>query len=149
MRTHAQMQRSPAPIRAIAQEALRAAVHAPTEQEGFDVLADGLRRIGDLSAGAPILADRSPAQRPDCHVGDLAILSTRSETRVVRIKGRAADLCYDWKVEVLGSPIWAIDARDHAPAFTNLAFAMDCQLSPLLADVEEVDFPDDEEVSYV
>ncbi|RAS38299.1 hypothetical protein [Paraburkholderia bryophila] len=66
-----------------------------------------------------------------CQRDNLAILSGKFGTRVVRVVGRAADLYYDWKVEVLGSPIWAIDARSDAPAFTNLGFVMDGQLMPL------------------
>lgn len=66
-----------------------------------------------------------------CQRGNLAILSGKFGTRVVRIVGRAADIYYDWKVEVLGSPVWAIDARSDAPAFTNLGFVMDGQLMPL------------------
>jgi hypothetical protein len=73
-----------------------------------------------------------------CQRDNLAILSGKFGTRVVRVVGRAADLYYDWKVEVLGSPIWAVDARSDAPAFTNLGFVMDAQLFPLDAtdDVE-------------
>lgn len=77
-------------------------------------------------------------QHSRCHVGGLAILSTRYDTRVVRVKARAADLYYDWKVEVLGSPIWCIDARSDAPAFTNLGFVMEGQLIPL-ADTDDVE----------
>ena len=66
-----------------------------------------------------------------CQRDNLAILSGKFGTRVVRIVGRAADIYYDWKVEVLGAPIWAIDARSDAPAFTNLGFVMDGQLMPL------------------
>lgn len=72
------------------------------------------------------------------HRGNLAILTGRFGTRVVRVVGRAADIYYDWKVEVLGSPIWAIDARSDAPAFTNLGFVMDGQLIPL-AETDDVD----------
>jgi len=73
-----------------------------------------------------------------CERDNIAILSGKFGTRVVRVVGRAADLYYDWKVEVLGSPIWAIDARSDAPAFTNLGFVMDAQLMPL-ADTEDVE----------
>ncbi|PQV51811.1 hypothetical protein [Paraburkholderia sp. BL21I4N1] len=73
-----------------------------------------------------------------CQRDNLAILTNRFGTRVVRIVGRAADLYYDWKVEVLGSPIWCIDARSDAPAFTNLGYAMDGQLFPL-AETDEVE----------
>ena len=73
-----------------------------------------------------------------CRCDNLAILSGKFGTRVVRIVGRAADLYYDWKVEVLGSPIWAVDARSDAPALTNLGFVMDTQLIPL-ADAENVE----------
>jgi hypothetical protein len=41
-------------------------------------------------------------------------------------------------VEVLGSPIWAVDARSDAPAFTNLGFVMDAQLFPL-AETDDVE----------
>ncbi|MFB5151643.1 hypothetical protein WJH60_18785 [Burkholderia orbicola] len=64
------------------------------------------------------------------HIGQLAILSTASTTRVVRVVGRAADLYYDWKVEVLGSPIWAIDARRGVPVFTNLGLVADRDVVP-------------------
>ena len=37
------------PIRAIVQDALRAAVHAPSEREGFDLLADALRKVSELN----------------------------------------------------------------------------------------------------
>jgi len=37
------------PIRAIVQEALRAAVHARSEREGFDLLADALRKVSELA----------------------------------------------------------------------------------------------------
>jgi hypothetical protein len=73
-----------------------------------------------------------------CQRDNLAILSGKFGTRVVRVVGRAADLYYDWKVEVLGSPIWAIDARSDAPAFTNLGFVMDAQLFPL-AETDDVE----------
>ena len=73
-----------------------------------------------------------------CERDNLAILSGKFGTRVVRVVGRAADLYYDRKVEVLGSPIWAIDARSDAPAFTNLGFVMDAQLIPL-AGTEDVE----------
>ena len=73
-----------------------------------------------------------------CRAGSLAILSTRHDTRIVRVKARAADLYYDWKVEVLGSPVWCVDARSDAPAFTNLGFVMDAQLIPL-AETDDVD----------
>jgi hypothetical protein len=55
-----------------------------------------------------------------CERDKLAILSGKFGTRV------------------LGSPIWAIDARSDAPAFTNLGFVMDAQLMPL-ADTEDVE----------
>lgn len=64
------------------------------------------------------------------HAGQLAILATNSATRVVRVVGRAADMYYDWKVEVLGSPIWAVDARRGVPAFTNLGYVADRDLVP-------------------
>ena len=73
-----------------------------------------------------------------CQRDNLAILSGKFGTRVVRVVGRAADLYYDWKVEVLGSPIWAVDARSDAPAFTNLGFVMDSQLFPL-AETDDVE----------
>lgn len=73
----------------------------------------------------------SRAQNVQCQRGSLALLTNRFGTRVVRVVGRAADVYYDWKVEVLGSPIWCIDARSDAPAFTNMALAMDGQLMPL------------------
>ena len=73
-----------------------------------------------------------------CQRDNLAILTSRFGTRVVRVVGRAADLHYDWKVAVLGSPIWAVDARSDAPAFTNLGFVMDSQLMPLL-DTDDVE----------
>jgi hypothetical protein len=73
-----------------------------------------------------------------CQRDNLAILTNRFGTRVVRIVGRAADIYYDWKVEVLGSPIWAIDARSDAPAYTNLGFVMDAQLFPL-AETDDVE----------
>jgi hypothetical protein len=66
-----------------------------------------------------------------CERDNLAILSNRFGTRIVRVVSRAVDMYYDWKVEVLGSPIWCIDARSDAPAFTNLGFVMDAQLMPL------------------
>lgn len=65
-----------------------------------------------------------------CQRDNLAILMNRFGTRVVSIVGRAADIYYDWNVEVRGSPIWAIDARSDAPAFTNLGFVMEAQLFP-------------------
>lgn len=64
------------------------------------------------------------------HTAQLAILSTDSTTRVVRVVGRAADMYYDWRVEVLGSPIWAIDARRGVPDFTNLGLVADHDLIP-------------------
>lgn len=73
-----------------------------------------------------------------CHAGILAVLSTRFGTRVVRVKGRAADICFDWKVEVLGSPVWCVDARSDAPALTNLGLAKDAQLFPLETDDMEL-----------
>jgi len=73
-----------------------------------------------------------------CHAGNLAILSGKFGTRVVRVVGRAADLYYDWKVEVLGSPIWIIDARSDKPQLSNLGFAQDCRLFPLEMEAEEV-----------
>ena len=66
-----------------------------------------------------------------CQRDNLAILTNRFGTRVVRVVGRAADMYYDWKVEVLGSPIWCVDARSDAPAFTNLGLVTDGQLIPL------------------
>lgn len=72
------------------------------------------------------------------HAGNLAILSTRFGTRVVQVKGRAADICYDWKVEILGAPVWAIDARTGKPAFSTLSFAKDSDLFPMTDDVEGV-----------
>ncbi|CAE6971631.1 hypothetical protein R69608_07645 [Paraburkholderia nemoris] len=39
------------PIHNIVQDALRAAVHARTEREGFDVLADALRKVSEMMAG--------------------------------------------------------------------------------------------------
>jgi hypothetical protein len=74
---------------------------------------------------------KSRHQGDRCKVGTLALLSTDRETRVVRIKGRAADICYDWKVEVLGSPIWGVDARTSTPTFTTLPFVSDGALIPL------------------
>lgn len=73
-----------------------------------------------------------------CQRDSLAILTSRFGTRVVRVVGRAADLYYDWKVEVLGSPIWVVDAHSDAPAFTNLGFVMDGQLIPL-PDTDDVE----------
>ncbi len=73
------------------------------------------------------------------HAGQLAILSTRHETRVVRVLSRAADICLDWKVEVLGSPAWMVDARTKVPALTNVGFARAQDLHA---------FEDSEEVSY-
>ncbi|MFM0363721.1 hypothetical protein [Paraburkholderia sediminicola] len=73
-----------------------------------------------------------------CQRDNLAILSGKFGTRVVRVVGRATDLYYDWKVEVLGSPIWCVDARSDAPAFTNLGFVMDGQLIPLV-ETDDVD----------
>jgi hypothetical protein len=89
-------------------------------------------------ASAAKTADKARGQHLRCQRDNLAILSSKFGTRVVRIVGHAADLYYDWKVEVLGSPIWAVDARSDAPAFTNLGFVMDAQLFPLDAadDVE-------------
>ncbi|MBN3788312.1 hypothetical protein [Burkholderia sp. Ac-20353] len=72
------------------------------------------------------------------NAGDLALLSTRFGTRIVQVKGRAADLCYDWKVEVLGSPIWCVDARSDLPALTNLGLVKDKQLFPLETGVTEL-----------
>lgn len=77
-------------------------------------------------------SNRDRQQNLRCHRGNLAILSGGFGTRVVRVVDRAADIYHDWKVEVLGSPIWAIDARSDAPAFTNLGFVMDGQLMLLL-----------------
>lgn len=73
-----------------------------------------------------------------CHAGNLAIMSTRFGTRVVRVKGRAADIGYDWKVEVLGSPLWCVDARSDLPALTNLGLVKDWQLFPLETDAMEL-----------
>jgi hypothetical protein len=42
------------PIQAIVQSALRAAVHAPSEREGFDLLADALRKVSELTAAAAV-----------------------------------------------------------------------------------------------
>lgn len=92
--------------------------------------------ISQASTTTPTASTRRQNLR--CERDNLAILSGKFGTRVVRVVGRAADLYYDWKVEVLGSPIWAIDARSGAPAFTNLGFVMDAQLIPL-ADTEDVD----------
>lgn len=148
MTSQTSKQVSPAPARTVVQDAMRAAVHAPSEREGLDILANGLRPVGDLSANKAMEASRNIARSPRCRVGNLAILSTRSETRVVRIKAHAVDLCYDWKVEVLGSPVWGIDARKSAPAFTNLAFVSNGQLSPLFAEVDEIDSLVDEDVCH-
>jgi hypothetical protein len=42
------------PIHVIVQDALRAAVHAPSEREGFDLLADALSRVAEVAReGAP------------------------------------------------------------------------------------------------
>jgi hypothetical protein len=82
--------------------------------------------------------DKARRQNLRCQRDNLAILSGKFGTRVVRVVGRAADLYYDWKVEVLGSPIWAVDARSDAPAFTNLGFVMDAQLFPL-AETDDVE----------
>jgi uncharacterized protein HemY len=38
----------------IVQSALRAAVHAPSEREGFDLLADALRKVSELTAAAAV-----------------------------------------------------------------------------------------------
>jgi hypothetical protein len=72
-----------------------------------------------------------------CRTGSVAILSGKFGTRVVRVIGRAADLYYDWKVEILGSPIWIVDARSDKPQFSNLGFAQDCSLFPLEMEAEE------------
>jgi hypothetical protein len=79
--------------------------------------------------------NRKTESRP-LEPGHLAILSTRNETRVVRIKGRAADICYDWKVEVLGSPAWMIDARSNRPALTQLGLASSNSLKSIGVEVE-------------
>jgi hypothetical protein len=42
---------SAAPIHVIVQDALRAAVHAPSEREGFDLLADALSRVAQVARG--------------------------------------------------------------------------------------------------
>jgi len=41
------------PIHAIVQDALRAAVHARSEREGLDLLADALRKVSELTAAHP------------------------------------------------------------------------------------------------
>jgi hypothetical protein len=84
------------------------------------------------------IARASRAVNQRCHTGNLAILSTGFGTRVVRIKSRAADLCYDWKVEVLGSPVWCVDARSDMPALTNLGLVKEAQLYPLETDDMEL-----------
>jgi hypothetical protein len=84
------------------------------------------------------IAPASRASNLHCHAGNLAILSTRFGTRVVRVKGCAADIGYDWKVEVLGSPLWCVDARSDLPAFTNLGLVKDAQLYPLDTDDMEL-----------
>ncbi|OXJ33013.1 hypothetical protein CFB82_17725 [Burkholderia sp. HI2714] len=71
-------------------------------------------------------------------VGQLAILSTRHETRIIRVLSRAADICLDWKVEILGSPLWCVDARTNLPALTNLALVKDGQLFSLETDDMEL-----------
>lgn len=48
------------PIRVIVQDALRAAVHARSEREGLDLLADALRKVSDLAGTAS--ASRSTGQ---------------------------------------------------------------------------------------
>jgi hypothetical protein len=40
------------PINVIVQDALRAAVHAASEAEGLDLLADALRKVSDLASNA-------------------------------------------------------------------------------------------------
>jgi hypothetical protein len=80
---------------------------------------------------------RKGAVRPQCvQRNTLAILSTSNETRVVRVIGRAADVFYDWKVEVLGSPAWMVDARSKAPSFTNLGFVRAADLHVIGDEVE-------------
>ncbi|MBM2767073.1 hypothetical protein [Burkholderia anthina] len=79
------------------------------------------------------------------HVGQLAILSTRHETRVVRVLSRAADICLDWKVEVLGSPLWCVDARTDLPALTNLGLVKDEQLFPLETDDMELSLAEEQD----
>ncbi|WP_321899124.1 hypothetical protein [Paraburkholderia heleia] len=88
------------------------------------------------------IARASRAMNLRCHAGNLAILSTRFGARVVRVKGRAADICYDWKVEVLGSPVWCVDARSDVPALTNLGLVKDAQLFPLEMDDMELSLAD-------
>lgn len=66
-----------------------------------------------------------------CHRGDIAIMSGHFGTRIVRVVGRAADLFNDWKVEIMGSPVWCIDARTDSPKLTNLGFVKDSNLYPL------------------
>jgi hypothetical protein len=52
MRNHASNQPDVRRVQAIVQDALRAAVHAPSEREGFDLLADALLRVNDLATAA-------------------------------------------------------------------------------------------------
>lgn len=47
MPSYIPMQAGAVPIHAIVQDALRAAVHAPSEREGFDLLADALRKVSE------------------------------------------------------------------------------------------------------
>ncbi|VWC14188.1 hypothetical protein BLA6993_05502 [Burkholderia lata] len=79
------------------------------------------------------------------HAGQLAILSTQHETRIVRVLSRAADLCLDWKVKVLGSPLWCVDARTDLPALTNLGLVKDEQLFPLETDDMELSLAEEQD----
>lgn len=44
-------------VQVIIQEAMRSAVLAPTEREGFDMLAEALRKVSDLAGTASITRD--------------------------------------------------------------------------------------------
>ncbi|WP_423393287.1 hypothetical protein [Burkholderia sp. LMG 21824] len=80
-----------------------------------------------------------------CRPGALAILSTHYETRIIRVLSRAADICLDWKVEILGSPLWCVDARTNLPALTNLALVKDSQLFSLETDDMELSLTEEQD----
>ncbi|WP_175787083.1 hypothetical protein [Burkholderia anthina] len=97
-------------------------------------------------SGRSFTASRSVSRNNlRCSAGNLAVLSTRFGTRVVCVKGRAADICLDWKVEILGSPLWCVDARTNLPAITNLALVKDSQLFSLETDDMELSLTEEQD----
>ena len=51
MLKHTPIPRDSVSLRVIVQDALRAAVHAPSEREGIDLLADALSRVAQVARG--------------------------------------------------------------------------------------------------